>query len=358
MNVCYFGAFDPQYPRNQIIRAGLAAHGVNVQTVNVDRRLSTRRKLAPLLRAYRQAARATRFDAFIVPEFNHTLVPLAWVLARRRRIPLIFDGLVSMYDAVVIDRGQTRRGAWRAGVLYRLDWLAMRLASAVLVDTRQHKAYLSDLLRLSPERLHVVPVGAYEDWFYPRPVRRLDDSLRVQYFGTYIPFHGVEHILEAAALLRDRTDITFQLIGGGQTYAAMRAHAERLALGNVVFIDAVPPPELPARISESDITLGVFGAAEKTGRVVPNKVYQNLAMCKPLITADSAAVRDTFTGGEHLRMVPPADPGALAQAILELAGDGDERERLAAGGYARMGEAFTTQHVGAGVLAILEMLTS
>ncbi|MBN1287336.1 MAG: glycosyltransferase [Anaerolineae bacterium] len=351
VNVCYFGAFDPDYPRNQIIRAGLAAHGVTISLANVDQRLPTRRKIAPLLRAYR---RCPPHDVLVVPEFNQALVPLAWMVARLRRIPLIFDCLISFYDANVIDRQKARPGSARARLYYLLDRLAARLPDAVLVDTAVHRDYLGRLLHVPQERLHVVPVGAYDAWFHPMPGRAPDGQILAQFFGSYIPFHGVEHILRAAADLRARPDIAFELIGRGQTYKPVRALAEELDLSNVRFTDPAPPPDLPARLAPADIALGVFGAGAKTQRVVPNKVYQYLAMQKPLITADSAAVRDAFAPGEHLHLVPPADPHALAQAIAALADDPAARERLAAGGYRRIREAFTPGHIGAAVMEVLE----
>ncbi len=353
MHVCYFGAFDPDYPRNQIIRAGLARHGVRVSLTNVERRLPTWRKVAPLLVTYR---RCPRPDVIIVPEFNQTLVPLAWMLARLRGISLVFDCLISLYDTGVLDRQTTRPGSWRAGVYYRLDWLAARLADVVLVDTVPQRDYLSRLLHLPAERFHVVPVGAYDVWFHPMPERAEDGRVRVQFFGSYIPFHGVEYMLHAANRLRERPEIEFELIGRGQRYAAMRELARHLDLPNVRFADPVPPETLPGRIAEADITLGVFGAGDKTRRVVPNKVYQNLAMRKPLITGESDTVRQAFADGVHLRLVPPADPDALASAVCALADDPTSRERLAENGYRRVQEAFTPTHIGAAVLGVLEQL--
>ena len=66
----------------------------------------------------------------------------------------------------------------------------------------------------------------------------------------------------------------------------------------------------------------------------------------PTITADTPALREVFTPGEHLLAVPPGDPDALAGAVVDLVGDPDLRERLARAGRARMEAKFTESALG------------
>ena len=73
------------------------------------------------------------------------------------------------------------------------------------------------------------------------------------------------------------------------------------------------------RVAQADICLGIFGATDKARRVVPNKVYQTLALGKAVITAETPAVCEVFTSGEEMVTVPPGDPELLAGAIRALA---------------------------------------
>jgi glycosyltransferase involved in cell wall biosynthesis len=86
------------------------------------------------------------------------------------------------------------------------------------------------------------------------------------------------------------------------------------------------------RLRHAHVLLGIFGTTEKAARVVPHKLYQGLALGRPLITADTPAVRDFFTPGEHLLTVPAGEPAALAEAVLRLRTDRGLRRQLAAGG--------------------------
>ena len=51
---------------------------------------------------------------------------------------------------------------------------------------------------------------------------------------------------------------------------------------------------------------------------VQNKIYEGLAMAKPVITGDSPAVRRNLTPGENIWVCRREDPQALAEAIRTL----------------------------------------
>ncbi len=351
--VGYIGAFDDQYPRNQIIRAGLAAHGWTVHSAPLSPRLSTLRKLPLLWGAMRREARAC--DRFILAEFNQLLAPFAIGFGRLLRRPVLVDYLVGLYDAHVLDRETTRPGTARAWVFRAFDRWNVATAPAIFTDTATHREALRGIAGPGADRLAVVPVGVYDHWWYPRPAPRREpgEPLLVQFFGNYIPFHGVDVILAAAGRLAGDGRFRFELIGRGQTYRAAVQGAERLGLRRLTFVDPIPPAELPARVAAADICLGVFGARPKTDYVVPNKLYHCLALGRPVITAESTAVREFFAPGEHLITVPPGDPGALADALRSLADDPAERARLGGAAAARIREAYTPVTVVRPLLPLL-----
>jgi len=97
MRIGFFGAWDAGYPRNLILRDGLAAAGATIQDVRVRERRAIFRYPALAIRL----GRAPRLDALFVPSFRHKDVPLARLLAGRA--PLVFDPLVSRWDTLVED---------------------------------------------------------------------------------------------------------------------------------------------------------------------------------------------------------------------------------------------------------------
>jgi glycosyltransferase involved in cell wall biosynthesis len=350
LRVCMTGAFAADYPRHQIIRAGLERVGVEVVSAALPRGVSTTRLIVPLLRQWQTLRRC---DVIFITAFNALLAPIIWALGHSLRKPVVLDYMVGLTDGIVEERHE---GGGKAQFYRLVDrFNIQRLTS--LTDTQAHRAAYQRLLGIAPTKMSVLPVGVYDEWFNPKPLPA-GESILVQFFGTYIPFHGVDVILEAAHRLRDEAHIRFELIGRGQSYKAAVARAEALNLQNVSFIDPVPPAALPDRVAQAAICLGVFGAREKTAYVVPNKVFQCMAIGRPVVTADSPALHECFSPGHDLVTVAPGNAAALAESIRALAESPERRTELGSAAAQRIHEAYLPQHIGARLKAVLERVIS
>jgi glycosyltransferase involved in cell wall biosynthesis len=316
--------------------------------VQVDwARADARARLGPRsLELLWRFARAPRGSALLVPEFRHKDVPLARLLATVTQRGLIVDPLVSRWDTKVGDWGTTAAVSLQADHNRRIDRAALRFADLVLCDTAAHAAYYQRHARVQPWRCAVVPVGFDDALFQPLP-EPSPAPFRVAFYGSYLPLHGVETIIAAARLLRD-ANVRFLMAGGGQTFAiASAARAEGLP---VDLVPALPPLELVERLRHAHVLLGIFGRTAKAARVVPNKVYQGLALGRALVTADSPAIREFFVPGEHLWTVPAGDAPALAEAIRRLRDDVALRQRLGRDGARWVHHEFNPERIAARLL--------
>jgi glycosyltransferase involved in cell wall biosynthesis len=62
---------------------------------------------------------------------------------------------------------------------------------------------------------------------------------------------------------------------------------------------------------------------------LPVALMEACALHLPIVATSVGGIPDYFTDGEDALLVPPGDPGALADTIVRLAGDAELRERLA-----------------------------
>jgi glycosyltransferase involved in cell wall biosynthesis len=77
-------------------------------------------------------------------------------------------------------------------------------------------------------------------------------------------------------------------------------------------------------------------------------------MGKPLITRRNAPVQELLKHEESAYFVEPADPRALADAILHLKRDPGLRERIAHNGHQRFLQYGTVEKLGEGLERILK----
>jgi glycosyltransferase involved in cell wall biosynthesis len=352
VKVVYFGAFDERAsPRVRLLKRGLELAGVEVAECRADGRVVPRwTKLAA-----RMPAAARGADLILVGKPGQREMPLAAALARALRLPLAVDYFASLWLNEVVERKRVAPRSFGAWKLRALDRFAWRAADLCLVDTLAHGGTIARTLALDPSKMRRVFVGA-EEAFLPRAsVRRGDEPLEALFVGTFIPFHGVETILEAAALLRDEPRLRITLLGAGQTRAAMVERARALALPNVRFEEPLPYEELPDRIARADLCLGLFASSPTARSVIPKKVFAALACGKPVVTADGPGIREALDE-ETALLVPPEDPAALADALRRICGEPRRRAELAARGRALHERRFAPAAIGASCRAVLEEL--
>lgn len=241
--------------------------------------------------------------------------PVRLITAGRK---LIVDHMMSPYASLVYERRALKEGGLAARLVYIYEKSVLSAADLVLTDTSVHKEYFQSLFRLPVDRVVAVPVGADEELFIP--VVESDEAKRktpfeVLFYGSFLPLHGVDVILEAAARLREQP-IQFRLIGGQKgSLRTFDDTVRALRLDNVVHMDWVPMESLPRLIADADIGLGgPFGRTAQGQRVVTGKTLQFLAMGKPVIVGEG----DRSFGFEdkaNCLVVPQGNARALADAI-------------------------------------------
>ena len=262
-----------------------------------------------------------------VPCFRQRDMVTASRYAKKKGLPLIFDPLISAYDKQVFERNKFPEDSAKARKL--LDWerRIFSLADLVVADTQAHADYYRDVLKVKPDRLAVIPVGADETMFKAAPAEPLEGRRpRVVFFGSFIHLQGPEVIAEAAALC---SEADWLLLGEGP----MRAEAEAAAKGHahVRFEDYPGYAAIPDHVTQADIVMGVFSDSSKAGRVIPNKLWQAMAGGRPVITREVEAGAFPWADDPSgIITVPPRNPQALADAVRDLISRPDDLPALGA----------------------------
>jgi len=343
MRLCVFGTADFGKPRTRILLNGLRMQNIVVSECLYDiwrgvedksqvKGFFQRMKLAlNYLIAYPvliwRYLRAPRHDAVFVAYMGHFDVLVLWPFAKLRRVKIVWDAFLSLYDTVVEDRALVKSGGLLASSVGALEGLACAAVDFIILDTKEHAAYFRQRYKIPPKKLVSVWVGAETGIFSPRAVKKesgADAPFNVLFYGQFIPLHGVEFIVDAARRTNDPL-INWTIIGHGQESNRLKKLLDEKSIPSLAMIDWVPYRELPMRIAGADICLGVFGQSAKAARVIPNKVFQVLAMARPLITMDCPAIREIVTRQTPgVWLVEPGSGAAIADAVAEAKKQRDE----------------------------------
>lgn len=349
MKVLCFGSYDPNYPRNRVIIKGLRENGVEAGECNDLSKIWLR--YPNLIRKYK----SSDYDAMIVCYLGHHNVPLARILTRLAAKPLIFDAFISQYDTEVFNKKVVKESSLKSKFYFYLDKLACTMSDVILLDTNEHINYFHETFGIEKKKFRRIFVGTDDAIFYPKKKKRRD-TFTITFHGGFDPLHGIQYIVKAAKLLEDQRDIKFEILGSGEKYAEIRDLSRKLNVKNITFRgEWVSYEQLPNFIAEGDIGLGIFGDTGKAKRVIPNKVFEILAMRKPLITGDSPAIKEAeIVNRKNALLVEMANPSALARAILELRGNEKLRDNIAKSGYKLFKENFTPKIIGSSLKKVLE----
>ncbi len=320
MRVCFFGTYTMEegYPVNRTVFQGLRAAGIEVVECRADLWKAPRQRwsgkgwfFSPLfwtrgliqyIKLIFKFFRMGPYDVILVGYLGHQDVFLARMLRVFRRKPVAFVAFNSLYETLVEDRAIFKAGGWMSRGLRWLDRTACRLSDLVILDTREHIRYFTRELAVPEDKFLRIFVGPSVQAPRPASPPRPQDPprFRVLFVGTYIPLHGIDTILQTAQRLQGEPDLEFILIGNGQLYSDLREWADNAEIQRLKFIHRwVPQSEVMEWFAGADISLGIFGKSAKAARVIPCKVFDALAMGKPIITADTPAARELLTHGDN-----------------------------------------------------------
>lgn len=373
LRVCYFGTYRASYTRNQIILKGLQAqpdvavhvchvplwHGIADRVQQASGGWRNPRFWGRVAAAYRRLtavhAAAPRYDVMLIGYPGQFDAYLGKRLARGRGVPVALDILMSLH-LVAEERGLVAAHPTTGALLFRLERGGLRRPDLLIAENAEYGAYIADKYHLPLDRFRYVPHGADESVFHPRPLRPPTDHFRITYHGGYLPSHGMDTIIGAATLLRDQPDIRFDFYGSGPEKERIVAQAAQLALPNVTFHGFVDQEDLLDGLATAHVCLGVFGTTRQANFTVQNKVWEGLAMGRPVISGDSPTIRAALADRTEVYLVARNNPEALAAGLLELRADPAQRERIAAAGHARYLSGNSIKAIGREMAAVLREL--
>ena len=332
--VCFFQAYNRDYIRTETLLQGLRENGVPVVLCQANRKSPLRYPLAlwKFLRGVR------RCDVVVA---NFRSFETLWLLRLLTRKPILHDAHISFWQSACEERGWFRPDSLPGRFLFFMDRLnCRRLCDHVLIDTEAHRDYFVQTFGVPAEKITSIYISCEDKLFFPRPKPpvspKTSSATTLFWSGSGIPLQGLDVLYEACKELQARgADVVLRLAGWSGIIERLKRTAEAEGVRNIVFLGSIPRRQVIEEIAAADIGLGGhYSTIPKAAQVIAGKVYELIAMRKPVIVGDSPATRELFVDGETALMCRMGSASSLADAVQRLAGDPALAERLAENGHA------------------------
>jgi glycosyltransferase involved in cell wall biosynthesis len=218
----------------------------------------------------------------------------------------------------------------RAANKTMFQWL-----DAIVIIGRDMRSKLLDYPKMTPSKISLIPNWVtlpirYRELTPDNIYRRqCGDGFIVAMSGNAGFTHDPASVFEAARILQNNKDIKFLFSGEGVGWAKLREMQAASPLPNVTLIERVPEAELESFLSAGDVWVIPY-RKDNTGVSVPSRIYNLLAIGRPIIICSEAdAEAAILLREENIGWVaPPEDPKALAQIIsLAASAEADTKEK-------------------------------
>ncbi|MBI4583694.1 MAG: glycosyltransferase [Planctomycetes bacterium] len=327
-----------------------------------------------------ERAEACGLETFPIRPLNEADLFCAWSLARflRARRPhllhmhsshALFLGSLAACLAPGIRRVVHRRleSTIYRRFSFRLNWLKYRFGADRIVAISQ--AVKNQLIRdgLPPGQIAVVHSGIDgSSWPPPEkkaegeaavPASRLKAELRLPPHAPLLlavgalelkKGHGI--LLEALPQVLERQEAVLAILGEGPQAPELERQVERLGLRDRVRLLGFREDVQEILSAASIFVLPTLSEGLGTA------ILEALLLEKPVIASSVGGIPEIIEQRRHGLLVPPGDPAALAQGILEVLSQPQAAAQRARAGRRRVLESFSADQMVEKTLAVYEEL--
>jgi glycosyltransferase involved in cell wall biosynthesis len=260
----------------------------------------------------------------------------ALIAARRLGVPFIYE-VRGLWELTAGVRAPGWDGTERFALDRKLEVLIAKEADHVLSITQ---GVADELIEggVSPDRISLLSNAVDPAEFEPidkdavlvEDYGLLKSDFVLVYCGSLSVYEGLDDLIEAVGRLRE-SGVTAKLliVGKGSPRDSLERQALDRGLGqNVQFVGQIEPSEVQRYLSLADVVALPRKPFRVCEVVSPLKPFEAMAMAKPVVLSDLAALREIVVHGETGLLCKPADPEDLAAVLARLANDEGLRRRL------------------------------
>ena len=267
-------------------------------------------------------------------------------------IEKLFPTIVTLHHPITKDRKLEMDHApnfWKRraiGRWYSFVNMQGKVASSmprVVVVSENSINDIHEDMKVSMDRMRLVPVGVDPDLFTPKPHIARKPGHLITTASADVALKGLSYLLEALAKLRTERDVRLTIIGKPREGASMDLIRSLGLLDCITFVSGVSDERIVELYAESELAV-VPSLYE--GFSLPAIEAMSTGVCL-VATTGGALPEVTGRDGETVLSCPAGDADALATAIRRGLDDESLRSRIGAAGRQRVVERWSWRHCAA-----------
>lgn len=182
--------------------------------------------------------------------------------------------------------------------------LEAKCYSRATIVTGQTMGIVNNIKERFPEtNVHWLPNGVDVEFYQPNNIEKKgfrernklsEDDVVFFYGGILGHAQGLHIVLEAAKMVEDQKNIKIILQGAGPEKEELLKLNRELNLSNILFLPPVTKNEMPSILKEIDIALVPLRKLDIFQGAIPSKIFEALAMEKPLLLGVDGEARKHF----------------------------------------------------------------
>lgn len=215
-----------------------------------------------------------------------------------------------------------RKSLVLSGLAHRLEIQSYKKCDVLICVSKALKEIVIRDAGVQSEKVLVVPNGVDTEFFNPdnHSPKRLFEGFTLGFVGNLAVWQGLDLLIKAVSTLQENegVQINVVIVGDGLMRKQWEALAHNLGMSSqVCFVGPVAQTAIPSLIGGFDV--GYSGHLVSQGCGIyrsPLKLYEYMAMSKPVVTSAVEDVRSLVREGETGFSFEPGDPQGLKRALV------------------------------------------
>lgn len=218
---------------------------------------------------------------------------------------------------------------------YNLESFILKMSSVIIVNSEGFIPYL--MQKKVDEKSYYLPNAIRKEELlkniHYRELNQNKENFSIVYAGNIGLAQDLRALVNLANELRDYKNICFTVIGTGVQEQKIKEKVDCYGLNNIRFLGALPRKETLKEIGRHNLAFINLKDEEVFKTVIPGKLLDYMSLAMPVLAGVDGEAKKIIEDSKCGFVCNPGDYKAMADAILNLAGNEKELQEVGLRGF-------------------------